>query len=228
MKRILCALFCILLLFSVCSCNTDPGDPTPEEIYKLEGGKKAFDSNVSSRVKTLKGKTIIYGTKDCSSDYKTAIKKAANNITETSSQITFKVDANSNTGNYRAGVYDSSSGQECYYNGRFYTLRAAMAANIPSEYFVVGANAFNNFTSNSSSSTIYFNREYMDDYTQGAKTMLAMHELGHTLGFIDFQNDTYVYKYDATVMKADYCSGYTVLTDYTEFDKKCITDLYGA
>lgn len=55
-----------------------------------------------------------------------------------------------------------------------------------------------------------------------------MHELGHTLGFIDFQQDTSVYKYDATVMKYNYGSGDTILTDYTEFDKACIVDLYGA
>lgn len=73
-------------------------------------------------------------------------------------------------------------------------------------------------------STISYNKYYMDGYSYSGKQHIALHEMGHTLGLVDIQDNRME---GNTVMFFSYTSGSKVITDYTKFDKYNITWKYG-
>jgi uncharacterized membrane protein len=199
-KRILAVLMLVLLFVSVTvGCTRQQ----KEDVFKKEGGDNAYIKKGSVVLTLSNPKNVTYSVKNVSGDYLIAAKYACSEVSKTSSGI-----------NIKATTYGSKD------------FRFAVAKKNKSE------NAVNNFayipsTGKILSSTITFYSEYMDRYTLAAKKMIAMHEMGHTLGLKDFYKGSLAYDNDATVMKGIYSLGYTVFTTYTEFDIANIQYKYG-
>ncbi|MBQ2718159.1 MAG: hypothetical protein IJF75_06140 [Clostridia bacterium] len=91
-----------------------------------------------------------------------------------------------------------------------------------------GLNAINTYSTdangNITSSTISYNRHYMDSYSYSGKQHIALHEMGHTLGLGDINDNRME---GNTVMFFSYSNGSKDITDYTKFDKYNITWKYG-
>lgn len=214
-------MVCILLLVCLCSCSSKD----KEKAYKAEGGAQAFEQYNGKPV-TISSSIKKFATKDLSSSYRKAITAAVKKLNATSSQINVIVDETKNTGDYYVGQYNSA--ETPYYKAEKKS-KTFDKTKINSSYIVKSsAYAFTSYTPHSRDwAYIFFNTNVMDSCSENVKLMFALHELGHVIGFIDFTPDTYVYRYDATIMKCDYEKGMAILTDYTEFDKQCIKDVYG-
>lgn len=199
-KRILAVLMLVLLFvpFAV-GCS----QKQKEDVFKKEGGDNAYNKFGDVVLTLSNPQNVTYSVKNVSGDYLTAAKHACSEISKTSSGINIKT---------------TTSISKDFQFATAYQNKTANAVNKLS---------VNNSTSKISSSTITFYRYYMDGYSLAAKKMIAMHEMGHTLGLKDFYQGSIVYDNDATVMKGVYSPGYKIFTAYTEFDIANIQHKYG-
>lgn len=199
-KRILAILMLVLLFVPLAvGCS----QKQKEDVYKKEGMDNAYNKKGSVVLTLSNPKSVTYSVKNVSGDYLTAAKHACSEVSKTSTGINIKT-ATSSSGNFKFAT--------AYQNGR---------ANADNKY------SYNTSTGKISSSTITFYSKYMNGYSLAAKKMIAMHEMGHTLGLKDFYKGSVVYDNDATVMKGVYSPGNKVFTTYTEFDIANIQYKYG-
>lgn len=218
MKKLsLLLAFAIVMTFVLSGCS--PSAQDIEDAYSVFGGANAFGSELKNPGTT---KTFAIGGTP-TGDYRDAAINACNKLNGVSTKVNISYNTNNTTGDWR--MRTSTSG-DIASNTKGVEYNTSALGN----YYVV-------------SSDIVIVSTYCDALTANQKKYIALHEMGHTVGLKDLYNPglsssnnkqkayDYILDNKLTVMLSAYFSKKTeihALTDYSEYDKRSIKDVFGA